>query len=505
MNTPIIEMRNIAKHFGSVKALDEVNLSIYRGEVHALLGENGAGKSTLMKVLSGIHHATQGEIFIDNKEYAQLTHQEAAELGISIIYQELSLIEELSVLENIFIGRLVTKKVLGVGIVDWDTMRREAELIMAELGMDIDLDAKVEDLAISYKQMIEIAKALSTHARVLIMDEPTSSLTETEVEKLFSVVSKLREKGTAIVYISHKLKEIHQICDRYSVIRDGRSMGSGMVEGTSDKDIIRLMVGREIESRAHKAAETQNNPVLLEVKDLTSRDRKRVKSVSFKVRKGEIIGFAGLVGAGRTELMNCLFGVEPIASGQILFRGKDITPNSPLDAMKNGMAYVTESRRENGFFDNFSIGQNIAVPRSLKAGGYCGMVGRFNPREESKQAEKYRALLSIKCDSTEQKITELSGGNQQKVIISKWMASEPDIVIFDEPTRGIDVGAKSEIYKIMRGLCDQGKVVLMVSSELPEILAVSDSVAVVNQGRISNILPNQNLSEEEIMQWALPN
>ncbi|MBD1566451.1 D-allose ABC transporter ATP-binding protein AlsA [Vibrio sp. SA48] len=505
MNTPIIEMCNIAKYFGNVKALDNVNLSIYSGEVHALLGENGAGKSTLMKVLSGIHHPTHGSIEINGRDYTCLTHQEAAELGISIIYQELSLIEELSVLENIFIGRLLTKKVLGIEIVDWSLMRHEAELIMGELGMDINLDAKVEDLAISYKQMIEIAKALSTNARVLIMDEPTSSLTKTEVDKLFSVVKKLRNKGTAIVYISHKLKEIHQICDRYTVIRDGHSMGSGLVEGTSDDEIIRLMVGREIEKRTREASKIQNKPVVLSVENITSWDKKTVKGVSFDVRQGEIIGFAGLVGAGRTEIMNCLFGIDAINSGKIIYKNKDITPRSPLDAMNNGMAYVTESRRENGFFDNFTIGQNIAIAHSLKRGGYCGMMGCFNPHEESSMAQKYKSLLSIKCDSIHQKITDLSGGNQQKVIISKWMASDPEIIIFDEPTRGIDVGAKSEIYKIMRQLCDDGKVVIMVSSELPEILSVSDRVAVVNEGHISNILLNQNLSEEEIMKWALPN
>ncbi|GAK82477.1 ribose ABC transport system ATP-binding protein RbsA [Vibrio ponticus] len=326
MERPIIEMRNIAKHFGKVKALNNVDLSIYEGEVHALLGENGAGKSTLMKVLSGIHQPTAGTISVDGKDYEALTHQESAMLGISIIYQELSLIEELSVLENIFIGRLKTKRIFGIEVVDWDAMRSEAEQIMKDLGMKIDLDAKVEDLSISYKQMVEIAKALSTKARVLIMDEPTSSLTEIEVEKLFSVVNRLREKNTAIVYISHKLKEIHQICDRYTVIRDGSSMGSGLVKGTTNDEIIRLMVGREIDNRSRDdSVSTENNEIVFSVKNLTSRDQKTVKDVSFDVRKGQIIGFAGLVGAGRTEIMNCLFGIDETSSGQIIFKGKDIT------------------------------------------------------------------------------------------------------------------------------------------------------------------------------------
>ena len=506
MITPIIEMQNIAKHFGKVKALDNVNLSIYPGEVHALLGENGAGKSTLMKVLSGIHHPTKGRILVDGNEYHQLTHQEASILGISIIYQELSLINELSVLENIFIGRLDTSKILGIEIVDWNSMRSKAEKLMNELGIDIDLDCRVENLSISYKQMVEIAKALSTNARVLIMDEPTSSLTETEIIKLFAVINNLREKGTAIVYISHKLKEIHQICDRYSVIRDGNSIGSGLVKGVTNNKIIQLMVGREIDSRENYIRnDTSNNEILFSVKNLTSLDNKTVKNVSFDVRVGQIIGFSGLVGAGRTELMNCIFGVDQISSGSVILNGKDITSTSPLEAINNGMAYVTESRRDNGFFDNFSITENMAIVRSLKDGGYCGMSGMFDLNQESNRAVEYKELLSIKCDSIDQKITELSGGNQQKVIISKWMISNPEIIIFDEPTRGIDVGAKSEIYRIMRELSDCGKVVIMVSSELPEILAVSDIVAVVREGSISKILSNNGLSEEEIIKWALPN
>lgn len=507
MTEPIIEMRNIAKHFGKVKALDGVNLKVYPAEVHALLGENGAGKSTLMKVLSGIHAPTDGTVIVDGREYPGLTHSEAAELGISIIYQELSLIEELSVLENIFIGRLDVKKRFGIACVDWDSMRKKAESIMRDLGMTIDLDEKVENLAISYKQMVEIAKALATHARVLIMDEPTSSLTDKEVDKLFEVVEKLRSNGTAVVYISHKLKEIHQICDRYSVLRDGRSMGSGLVNGTTDKDIIRLMVGRDIAEDRYQSSTIeaiQNSEILFSVENITSSNKRSVVDVSFDIHRGEIMGFAGLVGAGRTEIMNCLFGIDGLAAGKLYYRGQDITPKDPLDAINNGIAYVTESRRENGFFDNFNISQNIAIARSLKNGGKSGMVGIFSKEEEDEISLKYKDILGIKCDSIYQKITDLSGGNQQKVIISKWMASNPNIIIFDEPTRGIDVGAKSEIYKIMRQLCDDGKVVIMVSSELPEILAVSDRVAVVKEGKISNILNNDGISEEEIMKWALP-
>jgi len=504
MEQPVIEMKHIIKKFGDVFALSGVNLRIFSGEVHALLGENGAGKSTLMKILSGILTPTSGEIHIDGKSHASLTHHQAADFGITIIYQELSLIEELSVLENIFIGRLPVKKHLGIGIIDWAAMREMAQRLLDELGLDVDLDEKVENLSMAYKQMVEIAKALAANARILIMDEPTSSLTDNEVKALFKIIDRLRQKNTAIIYISHKLKEIRQICNRYSVLRDGRSMGEGTIEGADDKEIIRLMVGRDLERCPHQKAEQSNEKILLRVENLTSKDGYSVKNVTFDLLQGEILGFAGLIGAGRTEIMNCLFGIMARQSGKIFFEGRDITPANPYQAIKNGIAYVTEARRQNGFFPNFSIADNIGMVKSLKQGGYGGMVGCVSYNEERIQAEKFRTTFAIKCGSIQQNITDLSGGNQQKVIIAKWMASEPNIIIFDEPTRGIDVGAKAEIYKIMRSLSDAGKAVLMVSSELPEILDLCDKIAVVCEGKIAKIIPNHGVSEEEIMRWALP-
>jgi len=501
---PLIEMKAIAKDFGSVRALSHVDLRIFPGEVHALLGENGAGKSTLMKILSGIFMPTSGEIFVEGAKYHGLTHHQAADLGIAIIYQELSLIEELSVVENIFIGRLPIKKRLGLRVVDWALMQREAQLLLDELGLEIDLDEKVENLSIAYKQMIEIAKALATNARILIMDEPTSSLTEHEVAILFKIIDKLRQKNTAIIYISHKLKEIRQICDRYSVLRDGHSMGEGAIANTDDDKIIRLMVGRDLMVQERNKAGVSDE-ILLRVENVTSKDGRSVKNVSFDIRQGEIIGFAGLIGAGRTEIMNCLFGISPRKSGKIILHGRDITPSRPFEAIKNGMAYVTEARRQNGFFPNFSIADNIALVKSLKEGGPSGMMGFVVHESEHNEAEKYRQALAIKCHSLTQKITDLSGGNQQKVIIAKWMMSAPDVIIFDEPTRGIDVGAKAEIYKIMRSLSEAGKAVIMVSSELPEIIAVCDKIAVICEGKIAKIMPNHQLGEEEIMRWALPN
>ena len=467
MATPYISMAGIGKSFGPVHALKSVNLTVYPGEIHALLGENGAGKSTLMKVLSGIHEPTKGTITINTINYNKLDHKLAAQLGIGIIYQELSVIDELTVLENLYIGRHLTKKICGVNIIDWREMRVRAAMMLLRVGLKVDLDEKVANLSISHKQMLEIAKTLMLDAKVIIMDEPTSSLTNKEVDYLFLIMNQLRKEGTAIVYISHKLAEIRRICDRYTVMKDGSSVCSGMVSDVSNDDIVRLMVGR--------------------------------------VCRGEILGFAGLVGSGRTELMNCLFGVDKRAGGEIRLNGKDISPRSPLDAVKKGMAYITESRRDNGFFPNFSIAQNMAISRSLKDGGYKGAMGLFHEVDEQRTAEAQRELLALKCHSVNQNITELSGGNQQKVLISKWLCCRPEVIIFDEPTRGIDVGAKAEIYKVMRQLADDGKVILMVSSELPEIITVCDRIAVFCEGRLTQILTNRDdMSEEEIMAWALP-
>lgn len=508
MVTPYISMTGIGKSFGPVHALKSVDLTIFPGEIHALLGENGAGKSTLMKVLSGIHEPTKGMITINETHYDKLDHKLAAQLGIGIIYQELSVIDELTVLENLYIGRHITKKICGINIINWKEMRIRAAMMLLRIGLKVDLDEKVGNLSISHKQMLEIAKTLMLDAKVIIMDEPTSSLTNNEVDYLFLIMDQLRKEGTAIVYISHKLAEIRRICDRYTVMKDGSSICSGRVDDVSNDDIVRLMVGRELQNRFNAMKESTGHierNVVFEVKSVTSRDKKKVRNISFSVNRGEILGFAGLVGSGRTELMNCLFGVDNRASGEIYLNGRNISPRSPLDALKKGMGYITESRRENGFFANFSIAQNMAISRSLKHGGYKGAMGLFAQAEERQTAEAQRQLLALKCHSVDQNITELSGGNQQKVLISKWLCCNPEVIIFDEPTRGIDVGAKAEIYKVMRQLADDGKVILMVSSELPEIIAVCDRIAVFCEGRLTKILTNRDdISEEEIMAWALP-
>ncbi|HCL5270796.1 TPA: D-allose ABC transporter ATP-binding protein AlsA [Salmonella enterica] len=472
MVTPYISMAGIGKSFGPVHALKSVDLTVYPYEIHALLGENGAGKSTLMKVLSGIHAPTKGTITINNVSYDRLDHKLAAQLGIGIIYQELSVIDELTVLENLYIGRHLTKKICGVNIIDWREMRVRAAMMLLRVGLKVDLDEKVANLSISHN------------------------------------MNQLRKEGAAIVYISHKLAEIRRICDRYTVMKDGSSVCSGMVSDVSNDGIVRLMVGRELQNRFNVMKENTGNierDTVFEVKNVTSRDRKKVRDISFSVNRGEILGFAGLVGSGRTELMDCLFGVDKRAGGEIRLNGKTISPRSPLDALKKGMAYITESRRDNGFFPNFSIAQNMAISHSLKNGGYKGAMGLFREGDEQRTAEAQRELLALKCHSVNQNITELSGGNQQKVLISKWLCCNPEVIIFDEPTRGIDVGAKAEIYKVMRHLADDGKVILMVSSELPEIIAVCDRIAVFCEGRLTQILTNRDdMSEEEIMAWALP-
>ncbi|HBO37912.1 MAG TPA: allose ABC transporter ATP-binding protein [Pasteurellaceae bacterium] len=506
MKQALVQMRNISKQFGAAQVLKKVDMDIYSGEIHALLGENGAGKSTLMKILSGLHSPTSGEIIIDDTKYDQLNHKIATKLGIGIIYQELSLINELTVLENLFIGRLLTKKVMGISIIDWAKMRSQAAIVLLRLGIKINLDEKVANLSISYKQMIEIAKVIISDVNILIMDEPTSSLTNSEIDYLFFIMRELKKHGKAIIYISHKMNEIRQICDSYTILKDGSRVSSGMLKDISNQEIIKLMVGRNLEYRLTTHSNPKSDDVIFEVSHLIGKKMKQVNDISFSLYRGEILGFAGLVGAGRTELMNCIFGVDKCLSGKIYLYGKEITPSSPLDAIKKGMAYITESRRENGFFHNFSIKQNITLPKYLKDGGYKGAIGLLNPQQELEVARQQQESLSIKCTSVEQNITELSGGNQQKVIIAKWMICEPNIIIFDEPTRGIDVGSKTEIYKTMRQLAQTGKAILMVSSELPEIMTVCDRIAVFREGKISTILDNSpDLNEETIMSWALPN
>ncbi|GGD94806.1 D-allose import ATP-binding protein AlsA [Aureimonas endophytica] len=500
----IVRMRGIEKTFGGIRALKGVDLDILPGEVHVILGENGAGKSTMMKVLSGIYAPSAGTIEIDGKPHARLTPAEASAAGISIIYQELSIIDELTAIENLFVGRIPTTLRWGLPRVDWKRMEEQATAMLARLGLAIDLYRPAGELPIAHKQILEIAKSLMGHVRVLVMDEPTSSLTRVEIDRLLDLVRQLRREGMAILFISHKFDEIRAIGDRFTVLKDGSSNGTGLVADNTNDDLVRLMVGRVLQQRFLSPAPIdRGKPPVLSVRNVTSADRRRVRDVSFDVHHGEVFGFAGLVGSGRTELMNCLFGADRRASGTIALNGRDITPNSPFRALKSGMAYITESRRQNGFLPNFTIQENIALSARVKQAPLRGTFARVTSRRDRALAEEERKRLSVRCHSVDQLVTELSGGNQQKVLIGKWMATAPEVFIFDEPTRGIDVGAKAEIYAIVRKLADEGKAVIVVSSELPEILAVCDRIAVFREGAIAGLVDGATATEEALLQYAI--
>ena len=498
MNT-LVKMDNVVKQFPGVKALSGISFEIKSGEVHVLLGENGAGKSTLMKILSGVHKPTSGTISINGKVFNGLTPKDSRENAISVIYQELSVINELSIAENLYVGNIPTKKLGPFNLVDREKMNKMAQKLCERVGLKRDVRTLVEDISISEKQQVEIAKALAYESRVIIMDEPTASLTNEEVNHLFEIIKKLKKEGRGIVFISHKLREIMEIGDRVTVLKDGTYVGTKNISDVTQDDLVSMMVGRQIkQSYQSKKENFENEEVIFQVKNLERKDGK-VKNVSFSLHKGEILGFSGLVGSGRSEMMNSIFGEEPKKSGEIFVFGKKVKISGPYSAIKNGLAMVTENRRESGFFSNFDIKQNISILPFIKKSFGGGVGGLINFNSEKSWAEKEKEKLNIKCFSTEQNITELSGGNQQKVILGKWLAANSKIIIFDEPTKGIDVGSKSEIYSLMRSLADEGKGVLVVSSELPELLSVCDTIAVFREGEIVKTFSRKEATEEKII------
>lgn len=498
----LVEMRNITKKFPGVTALSGINFDVQPGEAHVLLGENGAGKSTLMKTLSGAYEPTEGTLIAGGKEYKRFTPKISQDNGISIIYQELSVVNEISIQENIFIGKMLTKKVCGVPIVDKVAMRERTLEVLGEIGLKRDPDEIVGNLPISEKQMVEIAKAVAFDAKVIIMDEPTSSLTQEEIRHLFDIVERLKKQGRGIVFISHKLDEVMTVGDRVTVLKDGTYVGTFDISEVDEDKLVKLMVGREIKGTYLKdPSKDYGDETILEVEHLTRKDG-TVKDVSFKLKKGEILGFSGLVGAGRTELMEAIFGARPIKEGKIVLYGKELHIKNTYDALKEGIALVTENRRETGFSPYFSIKENLAQAVNLKQSKFGGMTGLIDRKQENKIAEEQRTAMQIKCATTDQIITELSGGNQQKVILGRWMASQPKLIIFDEPTKGIDVGTKSEIYKLMRKLAEEGFGVLVVSSELPEILSTCDRVLVMNSGQISGEFTSTEANEEKLVRAA---
>ncbi len=487
----ILRMKNISKRFPGVYALKNVDFELKRGEVHALLGENGAGKSTLIKVLGGIYHAEEGEIEIEGKNVSITSVQDAEENGIAIIHQELVLVPYMSVAENIYLGREA-----GSGIfVDRSEMTKSAQKILDDLGMDIDARSLVKDLPIAKQQMVEITKAVSVNSKILVMDEPTSSISDKEVENLFKIMRDLTKKGVGIVYISHKMSELDEICDRVTVMRDGEYVGTKNVKETAKDELIAMMVGRTL-TNYYVRDYGEPGEEILKVTGLSDGDK--VKGVDFNVRKGEIVGFAGLVGAGRSETMQAIFGLAKEVTGEIYINGNKVEIHNPEEAIKHGLALVPESRKEQGLYLVQSVKYNTTI-EVLKE-----FIGKFrvNDKRETEITQEYIDLMSTKTPSQAQKIGNLSGGNQQKVMIGRWLATKPKVLILDEPTRGIDVGAKSEIYAIMNNLVKTGVSIIMISSELPEIINMSDRVYVMAGGVVRGCINHEEISQENIMHLA---
>ena len=492
MNEIIVSMKDICKSFPGVKALDHVHFELRSGEVMALLGENGAGKSTLMKVLSGVYTRDGGTLEIFGKEYGDLTPKQAQEVGVAIIHQELNMCRHLSVAENMFLGR----EIRGKFALDNAKMEAEAKRILDDLKIDIDPKQTVGDLPVSKQQMVEIAKALSINAKILIMDEPTSALTAREIEDLFRIIRKLKSEGKGIVYISHRLEELQHIVDRVTIMRDGQYITSMDFKDVTMDQIIAHMVGREIKEKFPRV-ECEKGKKVFEVKNLNA--GKMVRNINFSVYEGEIVGFAGLMGAGRTETTRAIFGVDEKDSGEIYVDGKEVKINCPMDAIRNGVVLAPEDRKKDGLCTKLSIRHNLALPNLDIV---CNKMGVVNTKKEDALCDKAVKDLKIKTPNVEIDSGNLSGGNQQKVVVGKWLARNSQVVIFDEPTRGIDVGAKVEIYNLMNELKKQGIAVMFVSSEMPEVMGIADRIIVMCDGRITGEVMARETSQNEILTLA---
>ena len=489
----VLEMKDISKTFPGVKALDRVQLQVKPGEVHALMGENGAGKSTLMKILMGIYTKDDGgEILFDGKPYHVSNPKEAMDTGVAMIHQELNPILDMTVYENIFVGREIRKN----GLVDKKAMIEESEKLIAECGLHVSPTDTLRSLTVAQCQLIEIIKAISVNAKVIVMDEPTAAITEREVELLFGHIRRLKAQGVAIIYISHRMDEIFTICDRVSVYRDGQYIGSGETRDLDEAQLIKMMVGREITDVFPKL-EAEIGEVVFEAKHIVRADNK-VKDVSISVRRGEILGIGGLVGAGRSELVEGIFGMHKLSGGEIYVKGEKVTVHSPKDIIQKGVALVTEDRKVTGLNLSGTVNDNIAMVAIRK----MLSNGLYSKTKARKAAQEYIGKLKIKTPSGDQIVGNLSGGNQQKVVIAKWLLNDPDIIILDEPTRGIDVGAKRDIYLLIGSLVQQGKAVIMISSEIPELMGVCDRIAVMSEGNLSGEVKRGEFSQERIMTLA---
>ena len=492
-NQVFFEMRGISKSFPGVKALNNVGFSVAEGEVRALVGENGAGKSTLMKILNGNYKKDTGAILIDGKEVDITDPQVADAHGITIIFQELNLVDELSIAENIFAGRLSKKGKL----VNWKELNEKAKVLLNRISFDVDPRKLVGSLTVAEKQMVEIAKALSRNSRIILMDEPSATLTKKELDALFQIIRDLKKSGIAVIYISHRMEEIFEICETVTVMRDGQIIGTRDIDKVATDELVEMMVGREVSSAFPKRS-AQIGEEILRVENLCRKDRQQ--KVSFNLRKGEVLGIAGLVGAGRTEIMRAIFGIDYINSMDVYVNGKKVKITDPASAKKHGIAFLTEDRKVEGLTLDFSVKSNVVAANlgSITKGGIF-----TNGKLENQIADEYIAKTSIKTPHRNQKVGNLSGGNQQKVVVSKWLNTAPDILIMDEPTRGIDVGAKREIYEIINELVAQGKAVILISSELPEVLGMSDRVLVMKDDEIVAELTGDKINAVEVMHYAL--
>lgn len=491
---PIIEMKNISKSFSENQVLTEVDFEVRKGEIHALMGENGAGKSTLVKVLTGIHHRDSGIIKIKGKEVEFSNPKQAEEEGIVVIHQELNIIPYLTVAQNIYLGKEITYG--KTGILNTDKMNKLAAKTLKQLGVtDIKPQDIAGELSVGKQQMVEIARALSTNAEVIIMDEPTSALTDREIEKLFNVIHSLKEQGVAFVYISHRMEEIFQICDRISILRDGNYIGTKYIADTSFEEVVKMMVGRELGER-YPVKNNKIGEVIFQVENLTINGL--FESVNFEVREGEILGVSGLMGAGRTEVMEAIFGYRKKDSGTVKLNGKPLKTNHPINLIKEKIGFITEDRKGKGLVLDSSIRENIALT-NFEIISKFGVIERS---EERNLVEKLIRKLRVKASSIEQKAKTLSGGNQQKVVIAKWLGINPKVLILDEPTRGVDIGAKKEIYSIMNQLAKNGVAIIMISSELPELLGVSDRIMVMHEGKVKAFFDKHEATQEKIMMAA---
>jgi ribose transport system ATP-binding protein len=490
---PVIEMKGISKSFSGNKVLDRVDFQLLPGEVHALMGENGAGKSTLIKILTGIYERNEGTVTVKGREVHFHNPKEAEQAGIAVIHQELNIIPTLTVYENMFLGKELT--VGRFGFTKDKEMKQKTKEYLNRLGIDLDPNIEAGKLSVGQQQMIEIARAVAANTEVLIMDEPTAALTDREIEALFKVISSLKEQGVAIVYVSHRMEEIFQICDRISVLRDGQFIGVKEVATTNFDEIVKLMVGRQLGERFPER-NTNIGGERLKVEGLTSKGS--FENIHFSVNQGEVIGVAGLMGAGRTEIMQSIFGYRHLDGGKIYIDGKEVTIKTPHDAIKAGIAFVTEDRKSQGLILDLSVRENFSITNLDK----ISAKSLISSQKEVSMVDEMIEKLRVKTSGRELSVKSLSGGNQQKIVIGKWLGMNPKILILDEPTRGVDVGAKKEIYQLINDLTKQGVAIIMVSSELPEILGMSDRILVIHEGKLSGVLDKSDASQEKIMQFA---